>query len=82
MKRRIVIASLVGIGLLVFIFAPVLYVWTWTYPAGVDVTYYQSPSCLLFGFGTNYAFGHGLYLEGHPSANSVSYEFYCVEIPF
>lgn len=82
MKRRVLIAVLTGTGLLVFVFAPVLYDLTWDYPPGVHVTYYQSPSCFLFGFGTQYAFGHGLPLEGYPNANKVNrYEFGCVEGP-
>lgn len=47
MKRRVLIAVLTGTGLLVFVFAPVLYDLTWDYPPGVHVTYYQSPSCFL-----------------------------------
>jgi hypothetical protein len=77
MKKASIIAILASIILLVFIFAPILYDFSSTYPAGMNVTHYQSPSCMLFGFGTQYAFGHGLPLQGQPNANKVnSYEFY------
>jgi len=71
----LVIAAVVVVGIVLFIFAPVVYGFHKTVPAGVDVTFYESPSCRIFGFGGVYVYGQSI--SGNGQQVSVSnYQFY------
>jgi hypothetical protein len=62
MRFRIQILSLVIAAVIVgfFMLAPVVYGWHRTTPPGVDVTFYESPTCYMLGYGAVYSYGHSL----------------------
>ena len=70
-----VIAAVLVVEIVLFTFAPVVYGFQKTVPSGVDVTFYESPSCRIFGFGGVYVYGQSI--GGNGQQVSVSnYQFY------
>jgi len=58
-----------------FVFAPIVYGFQKTVPAGVNVTFYESPSCRIFGFGGVYVYGQSITSNGM-TVNVSNYQFY------
>jgi len=71
----LVIAAVAVVGIVLFTFAPVVYGFHKTVPSGVNVNFYESPSCRIFGFGGVYVYGQSI--GGNGQQVSVSnYQFY------
>ncbi len=65
-KKAIVLTALLLVFLSLFLFAPAIYGFQRTSPLGVNVTFYESPSCAIFGAGAYYVYGQSIDGNGRP----------------
>lgn len=65
-SKAIILTALLVIFLSLFLSAPVIYDFQRTTPPGVNVTFYESLSCLLFGTGALYVYGQSIDGDGQP----------------
>jgi hypothetical protein len=57
---KAIVLTLLVIFLSLFLLAPVVYGFHKATPPGVNVTFYESPSCQLLGIGALYVSGHSI----------------------
>jgi hypothetical protein len=83
MKRRVIAVLIVLLTIATIVFAPVVYAFHGTSFPGDTVTFYKSPSCVLFGIGVYYVYGHSIGGNGQTVPVSGYYWMsqYCDMIP-
>ena len=79
--RRLIVGIIIVAAVAVFIFAPVLYGFQKTVPAGVNVTFYESPSCKILNFGGVYVSGQSINGNGQTVGVSAYQFLWDCEIP-
>jgi hypothetical protein len=65
-SKAAVLTALLAIFSALFLLAPLVYGFQRTTPPGVNVTFYESPSCYMFGAGALYVYGQSNGGNGQP----------------